>query len=171
MHPRPQHFAQTKDLFPGRTGLTFDPIAVAETAAGLTLRLILHPERAARLVEYHARDQSLPGLGDVVDRLFEATWLTTYEGPYHMELQRLVNNVVLYYMVELVKNKEAPVAVRSLAYFKLVQLNEHVSEIETDDEAQVAQYVYLDTVVELLEENPDAVNITPPAEPPMGAPI
>jgi hypothetical protein len=171
MHPRPQHFEQTKDLFPGRTGLTFDPLAAAETAAGLTLRLVLHPERAARLVEYHSRDPSLPSLGDVIDRLLEATWLTIYEDPYHQELQRLVNNVVLYYMVELVKNKEAPAAVRSLAYFKLVQLSEQVSEIETDDEAQVAQYVYLGTVVEQLEENPDAVNLTPPAEPPMGAPI
>jgi hypothetical protein len=171
MHPRPQHYAQTKDLFPGRTGLTFDPMAAAETATGLTLRLILHPERAARLIEYHARDPSLPGLGDVIDRLFEASWLTLYEDPYHQELQRLVNNVVLYYMVELVKNKETAATVRSLAYFKLVQLSEQVSEIETDDEAQVAQYVYLGTVVEQLEENPDAVNLTPPAEPPMGAPI
>jgi len=70
-----------------------------------------------------------------------------------------------------VKNKDAPATVRSLAYFKLVQLNEQVSEIETDDEAQIAQYLYLGTILEQLEENPDAVNLTPPAEPPMGAPI
>ncbi|TRO55167.1 DUF5117 domain-containing protein, partial [Candidatus Bathyarchaeota archaeon] len=79
MPPRPQHLAETKDLFPGRTGLTFDPMAAAETAAGLAVKLILHPERAARLVEYHARDPGLPGFGDVLDRLFEATWLTIHE--------------------------------------------------------------------------------------------
>jgi hypothetical protein len=171
MHPRPQHLAQTRDLFPGRTGLTFDPMAAAETTAGMTISLILHPERAARLMEYHARDPGLPGLGDVIDRLLEATWLTIYEDTYHQELQRLVNHIVLYYMVELVKNKDVPSMVRTLTHFKLIQLNEKVSEVETDDEAQLAQYLILGAVLDLLEENPEAVKLTPPAEPPMGAPI
>ena len=171
MHPRPQHLPQTRDLFPGRTGLTFDPMAAAETAAGMTISLILHPERAARLMEYHARDPGLPGLGDVIDRLLEATWLTIYEDTYHQELQRLVNHIVLYYMVELVKNKDVPSMVRTLTHFKLIQLNEKVADVETDDEAQLAQYLILGAVLDLLEDNPEAVKLTPPAEPPMGAPI
>ncbi|TFH18442.1 DUF5117 domain-containing protein [Candidatus Bathyarchaeota archaeon] len=171
MHPRPQHLPQTRDLFPGRTGLTFDPMAAAETAAGMTISLILHPERAARLMEYHARDPGLPGLGDVIDRLLEATWLTIYEDTYHQELQRLVNHIVLYYMVELVKNKDVPSMVRTLTHFKLIQLNEKVAEVETDDEPQLAQYLILGAVLDLLEDNPEAVKLTPPAEPPMGAPI
>jgi hypothetical protein len=137
----------------------------------MTVKVILHPERAARLVEYHARDPGLPGLGDVIDRLLEATWLTIYEDSYHQELQRVVNNIVLYYMVELIKNKEVPGVVRSLAHLKLIQLNDHLSEIETDDEAQLSQYLYLGMILDKLEENPESVDLTPPAEPPMGAPI
>jgi hypothetical protein len=171
MPPRPQHLPQTRDLFPGRTGLTFDPMTAAETAAGITVGLILHPERVSRLVEYHARDQSLPGLTDVIDRLFEATWYTVYEDSYHQEIQRLVNNIVLYYMVELVKNRDNPAMVRSLALYKLHQLNEKMSKLDTDDEAQLSQYWYLNTVLEQLKENPESVKLTPPAEPPMGAPI
>jgi hypothetical protein len=83
----------------------------------------------------------------------------------------MVNHVVLYYVVELIKNKDAPAVVRSLAHLKLIQLNEHVSEVETDDEAQLSQYLHLGMVLEQLEENPESVNLTPPAEPPMGAPI
>jgi len=74
-------------------------------------------------------------------------------------------------MVELIKNQEVPATVRSLAHLKLVQLNEQVSEIETDDEAQLAQYIQLGLILEQLEENPESVKLTPPAEPPMGAPI
>ena len=48
--PRPLSYEETRDLFPGRTGRTFDPLAAAETAAGITVGLLLHPERAARLV-------------------------------------------------------------------------------------------------------------------------
>ena len=171
MPPRPQHLAQTRDLFPGRTGLTFDPMAAAETAAGLTVGVVLHPERAARLVEYHSRDPGLPGLGDVMDRLFEATWLTVHEDCCHQELQRVVNNVVLHHAVELVKNREAPATVRSLAYLKLLQLNERVCETETEDEAQLSQYLILGAILEQLQEDPEALTLTPPAEPPMGPPI
>jgi hypothetical protein len=146
-------------------------MAAAETAAGMTVGVILHPERAARLVDYHSRDPGLPGLGDVIDRLFEATWMTVHEDGYHQELQRVVNNIVLYFVVGLVKNSEAPAVVRSLAYLKLLQLNERVCEIETEDEAQLSQYLYLDAILKQLEENPAAVSLTPPAEPPMGPPI
>ena len=83
----------------------------------------------------------------------------------------MVNNVVLYYMVELIKNKDAPGVVRSLTHLKLIQLNERVSEMETDDEVQLSQYLYLGMILDKLEENPESVDLTPPAEPPMGAPI
>jgi hypothetical protein len=171
MHPRPQHLEQTRDLFPGRTGLTFDPMAAAETAASMTLSLILHPERAARLVEFSARDPRLPGLSLVIDRLLESTWLKIQENPYHQELQRLVNYLVLYYMVELVKDKNVPAIVSSLAFYKLKNLSEKVMEFETEDESQVSQYFYLNTLVERLEEDPNSVDLTPPVEVPMGAPI
>jgi hypothetical protein len=171
MHPRPQHLEQTRDLFPGRTGLTFDPMAAAETAAAMTVSLILHPERAARLVEFSARDPELPGLGFVIDRLFESTWMKIHEDPYHKELQRLVNYLVLYYMVELVKNNCVPAIVNSLAFYKFRELRKKVGEFDTEDESQLSQYIYLDTIIERLEKDPESVNLTPPAEPPMGAPI
>ena len=169
--PRPQHFNHHPNLFPGKTGLTFDALAAAETAAGLSLSILLHPERAARMVEYHARDTSVPGLVELIDKVLDATWLTYYDDPYQQELQRVVNNVVMYYMVELVKSKEVPAIVRSVALYKLHDLNAKLEDVETEDELILAQHWYLDSVLELLEDNPDAVNLTPPAKPPMGAPI
>ena len=50
-------------------------------------------------------------------------------------------------------------------------LNAKLEDVETEDELTLAQHWYLDSVLELLEENPDAVKLTPPAKPPMGAPI
>ncbi len=169
--PRPQHFNHHPNLFPGKTGLTFDALAAAETAAGLSLSILLHPERAARMVEYHARDPSVPGLVELLDKVLDATWLTYYDDPYQQELQRVVNNVVLYYMVELVKSKEVPAIVRSVALYKLHDLNAKLEDVETEDELILAQHWYLDSVLELLDDNPDSVNLTPPAKPPMGAPI
>lgn len=171
MPPRPQHFREHKDLFSGRTGLAFDGFAIAETAAGMSVGILLHPERVTRMVEYHARDPSVPGLVELIDKLLEATWLKVYDDQYHQELQRVVNNVVLYHMVELVKNQNVPGIVRSVALYKLHDLDAKLEDIETDDQMQLAQIWYLESVLELLEENPEAVKLTPPAKAPMGAPI
>lgn len=65
--PRPPGLPRSVESFASRTAMTFDPIATAESGADLTLTLLFRPERANRLVEYHARDASEPTLGEVID--------------------------------------------------------------------------------------------------------
>ena len=65
--PRPPGLDRTRESFPSQTGLTFDPIAAAESSADLTFALLFNPQRASRLVEYHARDNKNLGLEEVLD--------------------------------------------------------------------------------------------------------
>jgi hypothetical protein len=58
---------RTRESLASSTGLTFDPIAAAESAADLTLAVLFEPQRAARLVEYNARAGANPSLGEVID--------------------------------------------------------------------------------------------------------
>ncbi len=55
-----------RNLSSGQTGVTFDPEGAAEAASAITLNLLFNPQRASRLVEYHARDaaQPRPGASD-----------------------------------------------------------------------------------------------------------
>ena len=48
--PRTPGLPRTEESFPSDTGVTFDPVAVAESAADFTLGLVFNPERANRLV-------------------------------------------------------------------------------------------------------------------------
>ena len=50
--PRAFGRPRTRESFTSRTGVTFDGTSLAETAAHMTCRMIFHPERANRLVEY-----------------------------------------------------------------------------------------------------------------------
>jgi hypothetical protein len=122
--PRPSEMGQTRDLFPGRTGSPFDPLGAAEAAASLTVDLLLHPERAARLVEHYSRDPDAPGLVEVLDRVISSTWKTSHEDGYHAEIQRVVNNVLLYRLMGLALNEEAAASVRAVAYLKLDELKD-----------------------------------------------
>jgi hypothetical protein len=46
--------------FQAATSTTFDPIAAAEAAVNITFTYLLNEERAARLIEYNARDSKQP---------------------------------------------------------------------------------------------------------------
>lgn len=171
--PRLSTLGQTRDLFPGRTGYPFDPLGAAETAVNLTVELLLHPQRAARLVEYHSRDSDVPGLTEVLDRVISSTWKSIHENSYHAEIQRVVDNLVLYYLMKLATNEDAAAQVRSIAYLKLDKLKEwlHGQVRSTKDERQRAHYLYAVSQISLFQDNPDKVKLPTPLTPPKGPPI
>ena len=109
-----------REPFHGRTGLTFDALAPAEAAANHTVSFILDPQRAARLVEQHARLASMAGLDSVIDRLIGATWRGPRAAGLAAEVQNVVEDVVVYYMMSLAKNESVPAQVRAIASRKCI---------------------------------------------------
>jgi hypothetical protein len=67
--PRPGEYSPNEEMFTGLTSPTFDPLSAAATGADMAVRLLLRPERTARLVDFHRRDPSLPGLEEVLKGL------------------------------------------------------------------------------------------------------
>ena len=112
-------------------------------------------------------------MGEVIDTLIEATWRKTYEDGYHAELGRLVDDLVLYNLMKLASNKAAATGVRSFAYLKLDELKEWLGGQvkKAGDEGYRAHYLFAEELIELYQENPDAVKLTEPLATPQGAPI
>lgn len=71
--PKAYGTSRTRESFNGRTGLTFDPVSAAESAAGYSLSLLLKPQRLNRVAAQKARNGAMPGVGGVIARLFEQT--------------------------------------------------------------------------------------------------
>lgn len=111
-----------REVFKRRTGLTFDPLGPPEAAAGMTLRLLLHHERASRLVSQHALDPALPGLDAVVENTIAATWKTPPRNGYLGEVNRVVNTLVLKQLLLLAANKEASEQARAVTAMKIGEL-------------------------------------------------
>jgi len=178
--PRPPGYGETRELFPGHTGSPFDPLGAAEVAADLTVRLILHPERAARMVDYHSRNRRYPGFGDVLDQVVLFTWMSPYKSGKFAEIQRVVNNVVLYNMMGLVAGEENAPQVRALAFQKLDELKRWLKqELNTvkdskyvlTDSDQRAHFLYAVGKIELFQRDPSKIAIPAPQSAPPGAPI
>lgn len=171
--PKPLGYGRGRENFRGRTGLTFDALAPAESAANLVFGLLLNAERAARLVDYHSRDAKNPGLAELIDKLIAKTWRALPGTGSAAEVQRTVNAVALHHLMSLAANERAAAQVRAIAAHKLNQLKTWLSgqQRATTDESQRAHYFFGLAQIKKFEENPKELNLTRPSEPPDGAPI
>ena len=115
--PRPFGFGGgTAETFSGQTGPTFDPIAAATIAADLAVSGLLQRDRAARLVDYHARDDANPGFAEVVDALVDRTWHRPKPGDGRQAaVQRAVQSLVVTRLVGLAGDDQAAPEVRETA--------------------------------------------------------
>jgi hypothetical protein len=76
-------------------GLDRGQLAPAEGAAQHSLQFLFNPERAARLVEFHARNENNPGREELLDSVLNATWKAPHAKGYYGEIAQAVDNVVL----------------------------------------------------------------------------
>ncbi|MGY8780266.1 MAG: zinc-dependent metalloprotease [Fidelibacterota bacterium] len=124
--PRAAGRGRTRESFNSRTSVTFDGISLAETAANLTCRMIFHPARATRLVEYNARNANQPGLGKVLSTVVNETILTKAPHGLSGEVKRSVDFIVLDHLMSLATNKKASPAAQSIALAKVNSLAVHL---------------------------------------------
>ncbi|MFL6196358.1 MAG: zinc-dependent metalloprotease [Thermoanaerobaculia bacterium] len=171
--PRPSEYKANEEMFTGRTGLTFDPLSAAATGADMAVRLLLNPERAARLVDFHRRDGSLPGLEDVLNAVEEKAFGGGAPKADRLaEVRRAVQWVVVRRMIGLAGDPQAAPGVRSRVEGELRALAGRLKDSGTDPESTHRAYLareidrYLDR---RLNEDP-AKRPEPPAPPP-GQPI
>ncbi len=171
--PRPLGYERGREHFKVRTGITFDGLSAGESAANFTLSLILHPARAARLVEFHSRNAMYPSLEEVIDKIFASSWYSKHGTGYRAELQRTVDGVVLYELMLLAANTNASTQVRSVATLKIAELKEWIGKQvrATKNVEQKALCLFALSQIKMFEENPKNLNLTQPADPPDGPPI
>jgi len=125
--PRPVGFGRHRELFPRNTGPMFDRVSPAAMAADLVVASLLEPTRAARLIEQHAGDESLPGLLDVVERLLETTFAAVPSDGYEAELQRVVQRVIVERLMRL--GSVSPMGqVRAVSQYWLAELARRIDE-------------------------------------------
>lgn len=170
--PRPIGYPRSRETFKSRTGLTFDPLSAAESAASNTLEFLLQPQRAARLVEYHSRDNAQPGLEAVLNKLVAQTWKAPQQTGYKGELQRLVNNLALKQLLTLAATTRAPESVRGIALLEISELKKWMTKAAlTAGPAQKANILFGLSQISQFEKTPDKFQPAGPVNMPDGSPI
>jgi hypothetical protein len=167
--PRPPNFPRTRESLPANTGLTFDPVAAAECAADLTLTDLFNAQRAARLVEYHARDSSNPSLlADVIDAALATTRQLPGSPAPADSLVGIVRHAVYVRTIEavltLAADPHASAEVRAITYAKLKAIRRlPTSGLQIED--------YIDHRIDEFMKDPSKFVPAAPVQAPPGMPI
>lgn len=171
--PRPAGISPTRELFRGYTDPALDPVAMAETASNLTSGLLLNSSRAARLVLQNARDESLPGLGDLFNTLFEHSVLMEETTGYTGTIHRAINVSVLRNAIQLAADDSAAPDVLAMTKMRLQTLMAELNDRESNSNnaSWQAHYGFLSGMIESFMEDPSKFSAPDAPYTPPGSPI
>ena len=169
--PRAAGHNRTRESFNTRTGVTFDGISLAETSANLTCRMIFHPARATRLIEYHARKKEQPSLEKVLNRVLDETIKKPAPSGLAGEVKRNVDFVVLDHLLSLATNSNSSPGVQSISMAVVENFAEKLKRTRNKNSREKAHTNMLQKRIKtfLIDPN-DHIPIYVPVAPP-GSPI
>jgi hypothetical protein len=169
---RPPGFPPGRETFPSRGG-TFDPLAPADSAAAITLDVLLEPARAARMNVLHALQPDQPAFDELLHELMQASWRSLRPRGTEGAIQRRIDNQVLERLMLLANNRDAGYDVRAQAFDSINQLDRWLSG-QTGSENDVAwraHYAHARWQIERMREDPSSLEQIVPVTPPPGSPI
>jgi len=171
--PRPPGHSSNRELFEGRTGLTFDPYAPAEVAAAMVLEALAQPERAMRLVQQHDANADLPGFRRVLTRITDRVWKQDVpDAADHAELQRTVQQVWTDVLLARADHADTAPAVQARITQHLKALSDWLAKNPgPDTETRAHRQTLRASVERFLTRDHDTATPTNDLETPPGSPI
>ena len=171
--PVPPGYPRTKESFPAHTGVTFDPVAAAEAAADMTLKVLLNPERASRIIEYHMRVPGSTSLREMMEAI-SAKVAERPEGGHTMssEVERAVEFRALEAEMALAVDPAASSQARAIALWHMRDvLNHWKSTPMPQDLAEAIHRAAMIDRLERFDKDPEKFVSAKPIEAPPGMPI
>jgi len=165
--PRPAGYEYNRELFNRRTGLSFDPLAAAETAADMPLSFLFNSSRLNRMVQ-----QKETGTGLGVDEMIQTLITKTWKAPRLKGMQGLVQKqneqLLLTYLLAVSLNNEASFATKACMQNALDQIKTFAdSQLKTNKVAVDKGHfeLTLERIKNPLEAKPTLHSVAPPGSP------
>jgi len=128
--PRAFGYGRSRESFKGKTGVAFDPLSAANTASDLTLKFLLHPQRANRLVLQKRLDYEQLGLEDVLNALISQSLELKHDDPYYNAIQQQINTNVLKYLMNLAVHKDSYFQTKAIANKAILDISQNMTSFD-----------------------------------------
>lgn len=165
--PRAFGYGRSRESINGKTGVSFDPLSAAESAADMTLGFLLHPERASRLIQQKAMDEDNISLQYVLDEVVKHTIERKHIDRYISTVQQNINFRVLFHIMNLAASTAVHPQVNAIANQKLRSLAMNIGSDLVNDpiKAEIAKRIAA------FYEHPEQFEVIPALVLPDGSPI
>jgi len=162
--PRAFGYGKNRESFKGKTGVAFDPLSASNTASHLTLKFLLHPQRANRLILQKSLDNNHMGLEELIDQIMNATFKKEYNDTYLLEQQHQVNANVLKHLMNLAVNKDSYFQTKAIVNKAILELASKLDNNNTID----SQYALM---IKEFYRHPEKFELIDSPRIPDGSPI
>ena len=114
----------TRENFLSQSGVAFDYLGFAHSLSNTFLAMILHPERANRLVTQYGFDQNQLGLKEILSSLIASHFKVRYRDGHKQQLNEIVKVNLLKQLMYLGQNPISNSIVKGLVYEELIGLDQ-----------------------------------------------
>ena len=169
--PRPPAYPRTQESFTAHTGVTFDPESAAEAATEITVGLLFNPQRASRLVEYHARDAQYPGLEDVIEATVGATWKAPRATGLQANTLAVTETAVTEHLLALAASNDASKEAKAIARAEAISLRDWIASASAASPEDKALNAATMARIDQFLKDPEKFTPAPMPTVPPGQPI
>ncbi len=162
--PRPMAYSRDRELFKIRTGITFDPVSVAEASATWTLSFMLNPARVSRMVEQHGRNNLHMTAADYLGLISKTIETNKQESGLELMIAEMVEWLFVKELITLAATEDSHHQVQGSAMLVLKSIMEKV-DVRSDHGA------YLYQQIEQFFQHPESYELPAGLDLPDGSPI
>jgi hypothetical protein len=164
--PRSFSNPRTRENFLSQTGVAFDYLGIAQSLSDALVGMLLHPERANRLVTQYGFDTNQLSLKETLDNLVAAFFKVKPQDPHLAQLNDIVKHNILKHLMYLGQQPDANPIVKALVVKQLVTLDRWLAGQEEDGFSEVYRMQ-----IDRYFEEPDDFAPPRPKRLPDGSPI
>jgi len=135
--PRSFSNSRTRENFLSKTGVTFDYLGIANSLSDALIGMLLHPERANRLVTQYGHDPSQLSLEETLSKLINNHFKEKPRDRHYSNLNDIVKANILKHIMFLAQYPHSNPIVKAIVYKQLINLERWLSSQEELDFSDV----------------------------------
>lgn len=166
--PKAYGYSRNRESFPSKTGLTLDPVSMAETSAQHSLRLLLNAQRLARVLQQEMLDDKQLSFANLINQVLQATVKSNARQGVDALLQQRVDYLTVAQMIRAADSASSSPEVKARLYAELSKLN---AWLVTQANRNPDRYLWLKKVLDNYFSGELKIESLPVVTMPPGSPI
>ena len=166
LHPRSFSNPRTRENFLSQTGVTFDYLGIATSLSDALIGMLLHPERANRLVMQFGFDNNQLSLKETLNILVNNHFKKTPRDTHENQLNEIVKGSILKHLMHLGQNSLASSITKATIYEQLEALDRWLAG---QSEVNFSNFYRME--IQNYFDNPSGFILTSSKRLPDGSPI